>query len=73
MRRPLTITLASALALLLAAASIVNRSGGPSPFGELPYMACLSLDVPSWEPEDCPLCASGEHGPAIKPGSRPGL
>ncbi|MGB0685850.1 MAG: orotate phosphoribosyltransferase [Planctomycetota bacterium] len=57
----------------LAAASIVNRSGGATPFGELPYMACLSLDVPSWEPEDCPLCASGEHGPAIKPGSRPGL
>jgi len=57
----------------ISAASIVNRSGGPAPFGELPYTACLAVDVPSWEAADCPLCASGEAGPASKPGSRPGL
>lgn len=57
----------------ISAASIINRSGGPAPFGELPYSACLAVDVPNWSAEECPLCQSGTAGPAIKPGSRPGL
>lgn len=57
----------------IAAASIINRSGGAAPFGELPYRACLDVDVPNWSAEECPLCQSGTAGPAIKPGSRPGL
>ena len=57
----------------ISAASIVNRSGSENPFGELPYFRCLDLEVPSWEEEDCPLCADPEVGPAVKPGSRPGL
>lgn len=57
----------------ISAASIVNRSGKDNPFGDLPYFRCLDLEVPSWEPGDCPLCADPEVGPAVKPGSRPGL
>ncbi len=54
-------------------ASIVNRSGRPDPFGELPYWRCLDLEVPSWEAADCPLCRDGRSGPPVKPGSRPNL
>jgi len=57
----------------ISAASIVNRSGKDNPFGEIPYYRCLDLEVPSWEADDCPLCASEDIGPAVKPGSRPGL
>ncbi|MHC4380953.1 MAG: orotate phosphoribosyltransferase [Planctomycetota bacterium] len=57
----------------VSAASIVNRSGSDNPFGEIPYYRCLDLEVPSWEAEDCPLCADASVGPAVKPGSRPGL
>jgi len=54
----------------LGVASLVNRSGGPRPFGELPYFRLLDLEVPSWEPQNCPLCAAGAE-PPVKPGSRP--
>jgi len=37
---------------------LVDRSGGRTPFG-LPFFACLTLDIPSYEPGDCPLCARG--------------
>ncbi len=57
----------------MAVASLVNRSGGDNPFGETPYFRLADLEVPSWEAADCPLCADPEAGPAIKPGSRPGL
>jgi orotate phosphoribosyltransferase len=52
-------------------ASIANRSGKDNPFEELPYFRCVDLDVPSWEPDSCALCADPAMGPAIKPGSRP--
>ena len=54
-------------------ASIVNRSGRPDPFGTLPYFRALDLEVPSWEAAACPLCREPGAGPAVKPGSRPGL
>jgi orotate phosphoribosyltransferase len=57
----------------LGAASIVNRSGRPDPFGETPYWRCLDLEVPAWEADECALCRDGKSGPAVKPGSRPGL
>ncbi len=57
----------------ISAASIVNRSGKSEPFAEIPYFRCLDLEVPSWEAGDCPLCADSNVGPAVKPGSRPGL
>lgn len=53
--------------------SIVNRSGRPDPFAKLPYFRALDLEVPSWEAAECPLCRDPQAGPAVKPGSRPGL
>jgi orotate phosphoribosyltransferase len=57
----------------ISAASIVNRSGSDDPFGDIPFYRAIDLEVPSWEAADCPLCADPAVGPAIKPGSRPGL
>lgn len=52
---------------VVAAGSIVDRSEGKSDLG-VPYSALWSACVPSWKPEDCPLCKSGH--PFVKPGSR---
>ena len=49
--------------------AIVNRSGHENPFSPLPFTALLTVDVPTYPPESCPLCASGT--PLTKPGSRP--
>lgn len=46
---------------------LVNRSGGNVDFG-VPLAALLEIQIESFEPENCPLCATGI--PAIKPGSR---
>lgn len=51
--------------------SILNRSGkDDGPFGDMPYRALLALDLPTYEPDACPLCAVG--GAPEKPGSRTG-
>jgi orotate phosphoribosyltransferase len=52
---------------VVAAASIIDRSNGAAEVG-VPRIALASLDVPSYKPEDCPMCAKGEI--AFKPGSR---
>lgn len=54
-------------------AAIVNRSNQANPFEDLglPLAVLAEVQVDSWEAEGCPLCASNEAGPAIKPGSRP--
>lgn len=54
-------------AKVVAAASIIDRSGGVADVG-VPRVALVSLEVPSYEPENCPMCARGET--AVKPGSR---
>jgi len=54
-------------AKLVAAASIIDRSNGAADVG-VPRISLVSLNVPSYNPESCPLCEKGE--PAIKPGSR---
>jgi orotate phosphoribosyltransferase len=54
-------------AKVVAAASIVDRSGGKADVG-VPRIALATLEVPSYKTEDCPLCARGEV--AVKPGSR---
>ncbi|MBA3804864.1 MAG: orotate phosphoribosyltransferase [Acidobacteria bacterium] len=54
-------------ALVVGAASIIDRSGGRADVG-VPRVALATLDVPVHTPSDCPLCAEGV--PAIKPGSR---
>jgi len=54
----------------LAAGSIVDRSGGHADVG-IPRVALVTLEVVSYDPAVCPLCAQGV--PAVKPGSRPGF
>lgn len=48
--------------------SMVDRTGGKIDFG-VPFEAVISLEVASWEPDDCPLCKAGAPAP-YKPGSR---
>lgn len=52
----------------LAAASIIDRSGGRADVG-VPRIALATLEVTAWEPAVCPLCQQGI--PVVKPGSRP--
>jgi orotate phosphoribosyltransferase len=59
--------LRAAGALVVGAASIIDRSGGRSDVG-VPRIALATLEVPAVAPADCPLCAQGL--PAVKPGSR---
>jgi len=47
--------------------SIVDRSNGRVDFG-VPFEAVLSMEVVSYDADDCPLCLKGI--PAVKPGSR---
>ena len=52
---------------VLAAGSIIDRSGGRVDLG-VPRVALATLDAVSWTPEECPLCKQGL--PVVKPGSR---
>ncbi len=54
-------------ARVLAAGSLVDRSGGRAELG-VPRKSLLEIEVPSWAPGQCPLCAAG--GTPEKPGSR---
>ena len=60
--------LAAAGARVLAAGSIIDRSGGQAGVG-VPRVALVTLKVVAHPPEDCPLCREGL--PVTKPGSRP--
>jgi orotate phosphoribosyltransferase len=64
-----TIRIATAAgARVVGAASIVDRSGGAARL-DVPFVALLDVDLPTYQPEACPLCAKGL--PVVKPGSRP--
>ena len=52
----------------VAAASIIDRSGGKADLGGLPKAALVTLEVTAYDPAHCPLCAEGS--PVVKPGSR---
>jgi len=52
---------------VMCVGSIIDRSGGRVDFG-VPFESLLKLELPVYEPEDCPLCKQGI--PAEKPGSR---
>ena len=52
---------------VLAAGSIIDRSGGKADLG-VPRVALAVLQVVSYTPEECPLCRDGV--PVVKPGSR---
>lgn len=47
---------------------LVDRSNGKVDFG-VRKEAVLTMDIKSWEAQDCPLCAEGKI-PVVKPGSR---
>jgi orotate phosphoribosyltransferase len=53
---------------VLAAGSIIDRSGGHADVG-VPRVALVTLQVAAHYPDDCPLCRLGV--PVVKPGSRP--
>lgn len=55
-------------AQVVAAGSIIDRSGGKAELG-VPRVALATLEVLTWDPSACPLCAQGV--PVVKPGSRP--
>jgi orotate phosphoribosyltransferase len=46
----------------------VDRSGGRTDVG-VPFSALAAIDLPIWDPAECPLCA--QQVPVVKPGSRP--
>ncbi len=46
---------------------VVDRTGGKIDFG-VPLSSVISLDVTSYEADECPLCKEGL--PLVKPGSR---
>jgi len=53
--------------VVVAAGSLVDRSNGKADLG-VPYKSLVTLDVPSYPADSCPLCKSGSI--PIKPGSR---
>ncbi len=53
--------------VVIAAASLVDRSGGNADIG-VPYKSLVTLNVPVYAPETCPLCKAGSK--PVKPGSR---
>jgi orotate phosphoribosyltransferase len=52
---------------VVGVASIVDRSSGSAAF-DVPFASLLSVDLPTYQPDACPLCAKGV--PVVKPGSR---
>jgi orotate phosphoribosyltransferase len=53
--------------LVVAAGALIDRSGGRLELN-VPARALVELNVPSYEPDDCPLCRTGQLAP--RPGSR---
>jgi orotate phosphoribosyltransferase len=53
--------------VVVAAGSLVDRSGGKAELG-VPYKSLVTLNVPTYTPEACPLCKAGSA--PVKPGSR---
>ncbi len=52
---------------LVGVGTLIDRSGGTATF-PVKKAALATLTVPTYKPEDCPLCKAGT--PAVKPGSR---
>jgi orotate phosphoribosyltransferase len=52
---------------VVGAAAIVDRGTDPGRL-DLPLQALVQLNVPTYDPASCPLCADGK--PVVKPGSR---
>lgn len=60
-------TVSATGAKVLAAGSIIDRSGGRADVG-VPRVALETLEAVAYQPEECPLCRQGL--PLVKPGSR---
>jgi orotate phosphoribosyltransferase len=54
-------------ATVVAAGSIIDRSGGEADVG-VPRVALETMKPVAYDPSDCPLCRAGQ--PVVKPGSR---
>ena len=54
---------------VVGAAAIVDRGGKNRPAFDVPFAGLLEIDLPTYEPNVCPLCGQGL--PVTKPGSRP--
>jgi len=54
-------------ATVVGAAAIIDRSGGTQRI-DVPFHALATISLPTYQPEQCPLCAEGK--PIVKPGSR---
>jgi orotate phosphoribosyltransferase len=54
-------------AIVVGACAVVDRSGGKQGL-DVPFQALLPMVVPTYQPDDCPLCKQGL--PIVKPGSR---
>ena len=52
---------------VVGTASIVDRSGGTIRF-DVPFIPLLEIALPTYDPDQCPLCARGVA--VVKPGSR---
>ena len=59
-------TVKSAGALVVGVAALVDRTGGRVNFG-VPFRPLLTMDLKSYEPEECPMCRAGE--PLVLPKS----
>ena len=46
-------------AVPVAVSMLVDRSGGKANFGDVPATALLTMDVETYAPDTCPLCAKG--------------
>lgn len=53
---------------IVGVGSIVDRTAGKIDFG-VPFRSVISVDVQSWDADECPLCKAGMEAP-YKPGSR---
>jgi orotate phosphoribosyltransferase len=52
---------------VIAAGSIIDRSGGRADVG-VPRVSLQTIEPLTYQPEACPLCSAGQ--PIVKPGSR---
>ena len=53
--------------VVVGAGTLLDRSGGTAELG-VPYKALITLSIPTYSPEECPMCKKGL--PVTKPGSR---
>ena len=54
--------------IVVGIGSVVDRTGGKIDFG-VPFKAVISMNVESWQADECPICKQGTM-PLVKPGSR---